>query len=147
MSECGKVQRLLSWYLDREMFGREAFRIRAHLDGCAVCMKEFSELSRIKKLLTEKERKTLPQDLLIFSLREAIEGERSAEGKLSWLSGAGELSHKLIPVPVFVIILLIMLHILNPGQRTSRYSLEESILDGNKATTEMALALILRQRD
>jgi predicted anti-sigma-YlaC factor YlaD len=143
MKECAKVQRLLSRYLDKETGNTDTALVKAHLDTCSLCNKELLELSRLKKLISEKERKILPQDYLVCRLREEIAGEQHAEKRLSWLVDMGSLSRRLIPIPIAAIVLSIMLMIICPKQSVSKYSLEDNILSGTQTTTETAVRVIL----
>ncbi len=143
MKECRKVKRLLSRYLDKETGNADSALIRAHLDNCSFCRKELLGLSRVKELISGKERKVLPQDYLVYRLREEIAGQQHAEEKLSWIAGMGNFSRRLIPVPVAVIVLSIVFLISISKQQVSEYSLEEHILSGTQTTTETALGLIL----
>ncbi|MFA5144468.1 MAG: zf-HC2 domain-containing protein [Candidatus Omnitrophota bacterium] len=144
MKSCAKIKRLLSGYLDNEIdSAADAALVKEHLDSCSFCKKELSELSRVKKLILEKERKFLPQDYLVYRLKEEIADERLAEEKLSWFTGIGNLSRRLIPVPVAAVALSIILLILSSSQTVDKYSLEEHILSGTQTTTEIALGLIL----
>ncbi len=144
MKECAKVKRLLSRYLDKETSNTDTALVEAHLDICPFCKKEFSALARAKKFILEKERKTLPQDYLVYRLREKIASEqRVTKQGLSWLADMGNFSRKLIPVPVTAIVLSLAFLILSSGQQTSKYSLEEHMLSGTQTTTATALELIL----
>ena len=144
MKECAKVKKTLSRYLDKEISAADTALVETHLDSCYFCKKELSGLTRVKKLILEKERKTLPQDYLICRLREKIASEqRITRQGFSWLAGMGNLSRRLIPVPVTAILLLLVFLILTSRQQTSYSSLEGYILSGNQTTTETALGLIL----
>jgi predicted anti-sigma-YlaC factor YlaD len=144
MKECIKVSKLLSRYLDKEASCADNLLIEAHLDKCLSCKKELLELSRIKELVLGKERKTLPQDYLVCRLRQNIADERCIiKQGLSWLSGIGDFSRKIIPVPVAVIVISLVFMILTSKQQLTEYSLEEHVLSGAQTTTETALGVML----
>jgi predicted anti-sigma-YlaC factor YlaD len=50
---CGKVQNLLSCYIDRELPGVDMLAVQRHLDLCAECREEYLSLLQIKRLLSE----------------------------------------------------------------------------------------------
>lgn len=144
MKECVKIKRLLSRYLDKETGSVDTALIEAHLDSCSLCKQELSGFARVKGIILERQRKALPQDFLVCRLRGKIVSERLASGEgFSWLEAMGNLSRRLMPVPVSAIALLIALLILTSGQQVSSYSLEERILEKTSVTTETALGLIL----
>ena len=94
MKECRKVKRLLSRYLDKETSTAESAMVAAHLDSCLVCQKELLELTRVKELILGKERKSLPEDYLVYRLREKIASQERPARKFSWLAGMGDISRK-----------------------------------------------------
>lgn len=53
MMNCGKVQNLLSCYIDRELSGVDMLAIQRHLDGCLECRREYLTLLQVKRLLSE----------------------------------------------------------------------------------------------
>jgi predicted anti-sigma-YlaC factor YlaD len=53
MMNCGKVQNLLSCYIDRELSGVDMLAIQRHLDGCSECRREYLTLLQVKRLLSE----------------------------------------------------------------------------------------------
>ncbi|MCS6831519.1 MAG: anti-sigma factor [Armatimonadota bacterium] len=53
MMNCGKVQNLLSCYIDRELPGVDMLAIQRHLDSCADCWREYQTLLQVKRLLSE----------------------------------------------------------------------------------------------
>jgi len=53
MMNCGKVQNLLSCYIDRELPGVDMLSIQRHLDGCYECRREYQTLLQVKRLLSE----------------------------------------------------------------------------------------------
>lgn len=53
MMNCGKVQNLLSCYIDRELPGVDMLAIQRHLDGCPECRREYLTLLQVKRLLSE----------------------------------------------------------------------------------------------
>ena len=144
MEKCAKVKKILSRYLDQEASSADTVLIKTHLDNCPFCEKEFLELSRAKELITGKEIKALPPDYLVCRLREKIASQRqdSQEG-FPWLAGMGNLSRRLIPVPVTAVLLSLALLILTSQQSTTSYSLEEDMLSGTQTTTATAAGLIL----
>jgi predicted anti-sigma-YlaC factor YlaD len=142
MKDCIKVQRLLSGYLDNETNSEDTSLVAGHLVICAQCQKELAELSRVKADILELIRKPLPQDYLVSRLRDDLADERRMKERFS-LAGLGNLSRRLIPVPVTVIALSIALLILSPGQYSNKSSLDEHILSGNSATQETVLGLML----
>ncbi|MDD5173607.1 MAG: zf-HC2 domain-containing protein [Candidatus Omnitrophota bacterium] len=142
MRECADIERRLSRYLDKEMNDADRAMVEAHLAGCPLCKKEMSELARLKGLVMETERKTLPRDYLVCRIRESIADERRAIGRLS-LAGMGIFARRLIPVPVAVIIVSVVFMIFTSMQPVTKSSLEDYIFSGRAATTETALELIL----
>ena len=148
MKECIKVKRLLSQYLDKETSSIDTTLIEAHLDNCSFCKKELLEISRLKELILGKERKTLPQDYLVYRLRGKIASEQCvARQGFSWLAGMGNLSRRFIPIPVTAIVLSLVFLIFSPREQTIKYSLEDHILNGGQTTTENALGLIMGVQD
>lgn len=53
MMNCGKVQNLLSCYIDRELPGVDMLAIQRHLDLCLECRREYQTLLQVKRLLSE----------------------------------------------------------------------------------------------
>lgn len=53
MMNCGKVQNLLSCYIDRELSGVDMLAIQRHLDVCSECRREYLTLLQVKRLLSE----------------------------------------------------------------------------------------------
>ena len=143
MKECGRVKKLLSRYLDKEISDIDTVFIKKHLDICHMCNKNYVGLLKVKQLMLGKERRTLPEDYLVFRLKEKIVSHQHAEEILSWIAGMGNLSRRLIPVPVTAIILSMMFLIATSKQQIASYSLDEHILSGSQTTTEAALGLIL----
>ena len=143
MKECGRVKKLLSCYLDKEISDIDAVFVKKHLGICHICNEDYLELFKVKQLMLDKERKTLPEDYLVFRLKEKIVSQQHAEESLSWLAGLGNLSRRLIPVPVAAILLSIMFLVATSKQQMITYSLDEHILSGSQTTRETALGLIL----
>jgi len=143
MKECGRVKKLLSCYLDKEISDIDAVFVKKHLGICHICNEDYLELFKVKQLMLDKERKTLPEDYLVFRLKEKIVSQQHAEESLSWLAGLGNLSRRLIPVPVAAILLSIMFLVAASKQQMITYSLDEHILSGSQTTRETALGLIL----
>ncbi|MDW8291006.1 MAG: zf-HC2 domain-containing protein [Armatimonadota bacterium] len=50
---CGKVQNMLSCYIDRELPGVDMLHIQRHLDACPECRREYQTLLVVKRLLSE----------------------------------------------------------------------------------------------
>lgn len=48
---CRRVSNLLSAYMDAELAGAEMLEIRAHLDRCPTCQREYESLLQTKRLL------------------------------------------------------------------------------------------------
>jgi predicted anti-sigma-YlaC factor YlaD len=142
MNKCIKVKRLLSRYLDKEASVEDAKFIENHLSECFLCKNEFLELSSAKSLLHGKERKSLPENYLVYRLREAIADKEYLVGKLAWLSAIGNFSFRLIPVPVAVIALAFAFLMFTPSHYASKVSLEEHMLSSNSITTQTALELV-----
>jgi len=147
MSECRRVKKILSRYLDKEAGEADTAFVEKHLDTCDRCNKEYSELFKVKQLMLAKERKSLPADYLVLRLKKEIASQEYAERIPSWLTGMGNLSRRLIPVPAAVIALSLVFLILSSRQELSASSLEEHILSGNQTTTETAARLILGVQD
>jgi len=144
MKECARIRKLLSRYLDNELAKAHDFRVKKHLDSCLACRKELLELSRIKEMVLQQERKSLPQEYLVSRLWKRISQENDKREKVSWLTGMEELSRRLISIPVAAVALSIIFLFLCLRQPVSEYSLEEHILSGTQATAETALSLILK---
>jgi predicted anti-sigma-YlaC factor YlaD len=148
MKECIRVKKLLSRYIDKEIGRSDTVLVEGHLDICSFCKKELRELSRVKELVLEKERKVLPQNYLVCRLRQKIVGEqRMVKQGLSWLTGLEDFSRKVIPIPVTVIVLSTVFLMLSSRRQLSESSLEEHLLSGAQTTTETALGLMLAARD
>lgn len=143
MSECKKIKRLLSRYLDKEISEEDSVFIKTHLERCSFCMNELLALNRVKDFVLKKERKSFPPDYLFDRLNEEISRKKDAEGSLPWIVAIGNLSRKLIPVPVTAIVLSMAFLLLISRQQADKYSLEEHLLDGSQTTTEIALGVIL----
>lgn len=60
---CGKVQNLLSCYIDRELPGVEMLHIQRHLDTCSECRREYQTLLSVKRLLSEMPAVSPPESL------------------------------------------------------------------------------------
>jgi anti-sigma factor RsiW len=103
MLNCKNVKKLLSRYIDAETDEATALELKAHFEGCPSCARELSELNALKIALVKKERKSLPEDYLIYRLRERLRSEETVSPR--WLLDMGNLSRRLIPVPVAVIAL------------------------------------------
>ncbi len=147
MKECIRVRKLLSRYIDKEAGRSDIALIEEHLDICSFCKKELRELSWVKELVLEKERKVLPQDYLVCRLRQEIAGERRMMKQGSWLTGLEYFSRKVIPIPVTLIVLSTVFLMLSSRRQLSESSLEEHLLSGAQTTTETALGLMLAARD
>lgn len=86
MMNCGKVQNLLSCYIDRELPGMDMLSIQRHLDVCPDCRREYQTLLRVKRLLSE---------MPIVSLSDALE-----ERLLNSLSRSAASAHRwALPIP------------------------------------------------
>jgi len=143
MKECIKVKRLLSSYLDKETNITDTTIARLHLESCSFCKEELLRFSQVKDSILKKKRRALPEDYMLCRLQVELINEQLREKKISWLANMGNLSRRLIPVPVTVIVLSLIFLILSSMQQTSRYPLEEHILSGTQTTTETALGVIL----
>jgi anti-sigma factor (TIGR02949 family) len=71
---CNRVEQLLSPYLDGAVTGTEMQALRAHLDSCPACSREYSLLRRTQQLLAISSRPSVPDDLGL-KLRLAISRE------------------------------------------------------------------------
>ena len=143
MKDCNKVKRLLSSYLDKEISPNDNFFIEEHLKVCSGCRKELQELLKVKELILGSERKNLPDDYLVYRLRERIKSEDERRKKVT-LSGMGNLSRKLIPVPAATILIsVIFLFLVSQNSQLNEFSLEDNMLSGAPVTKEAALGLIL----
>ena len=147
MKECIKVKRLLSRYLDKETGEAETTLVATHINTCSLCKKELLELSRVKELVSGKERITLPESYLVCRLGEEIAREQRTRKRFS-LGNIGNLSRRLIPIPVATIVLsIIFLFLISAGQQANESSLEDNLLSGTPVTTEAALGVILGVQD
>jgi anti-sigma factor RsiW len=142
MSECAKIKRILSRYIDMEVDDVQRAAIEEHLSGCAVCGRELSELMQVKGAVSGFERKTLPQDYLVRRIREKIMDERISKEKIS-LAGMGIFARRLIPVPIAAIVVSVLLLVVTSTQPVSGDSLEDHIFSGSAVTTQAALEVIL----
>jgi predicted anti-sigma-YlaC factor YlaD len=143
MSECAKIKRLLSRYLDAQASSLESTLIKQHLEKCSFCKQELIGLAQIKEGLISKARKTLPPDYLVCRLREKISRQEYAPGGLSLLAGMGNLSRRLIPLPVTAVFLSLVLLVVSFQPQSGSYSLEERLLDGKATTLGTVVGLIL----
>lgn len=141
MNACVKVKNLLSRYLDQETSQADTAFVEAHVHTCPLCRKELSALAQVKNVITTRQRKALPEEYVVSRLREQLDAERVMEQQPSWLENIGGLSRKLIPVPVGVIAVSLIFFMLISGQQVK--SLEDSLLNADSTTTEMALDVIL----
>lgn len=144
MKDCSKAKKLLCRYLDKETNARDTSFVEEHVKICPACKKELSEFSRVKEVVSGRERKILPENYLVFRLREkAARGNKTAQ-KIPALSNMGRLSLRFIPVPAATIIVsVVFLFFTSSEQPVKEYSLEDNILSGTPVTTETVLELIL----
>src|SRR6202034_2404837 len=82
--QCAQAQPLLSAYLDGAVSGAEMQSLRAHLDSCAACSREYKSLRPTQQSLMSAGRPPMPADLglklrLAIS-REAAQSRRPYEG-------------------------------------------------------------------
>lgn len=143
MRECRKAKKLLSRYIDKETNSMDAVFVKEHLETCQICNKEYAELCKVKQLMLDKVRKSLPADYLVCRLQEQIARQSCAEERFSWIAGMGDLSRRLIPIPTAIIVLSLLFLIFSSGQPENGDSLTEQLLTGEQATTETAVRLIL----
>ncbi|HNX80554.1 MAG TPA: zf-HC2 domain-containing protein [Candidatus Omnitrophota bacterium] len=143
MDRCLDIQRLLSGYLDKEISVADSARIEAHVSACRVCSRELLELTRLKGIVVNRERKSLPPDFLVSRLREQIAAVQCDRGNGSWLVGVSNFARKLLPVPIAAVVLSTMVLILSLQQTVNTYSLNDTMLNGKQITTEAALGLML----
>ncbi len=106
MRECAKIKRLLNRYIDKELDRQGSSRIEGHIKECASCKEELDKLYIVKGLIENRQRKSLPEDYLIYRIRERIRVSLQEGPKLQWLFDMGSLSKKLIPVPALAFALL-----------------------------------------
>lgn len=106
--ECKAVTRLLNRYIDKETADKEAVAlIEAHLKICALCKKEFELLVFSREFIAKKEKLETDNTFLI-RLTDRL--EREGEGiNLRWVIDIGELSKRLIPVPLGAMVLTAIL--------------------------------------
>lgn len=71
MMNCGKVQNLLSCYIDRELPGIEMLAIQRHLDGCIECRREYQTLLQVKRVVSAMPMVS-PSDFLEERLVESV---------------------------------------------------------------------------
>lgn len=143
MNKCARVRRLLSGYLDKETNERDAILVRTHLATCPSCQDELAALTQVKELVSCKERKTLPQDYLVNCLREEIARQQAPGTDVPWIVAVANLSRRLMPLPLTVIVVSVIFLLLISPQQKETYSLEEHMLNGSQITTEVALGMIL----
>ncbi len=141
MKDCANVKRMLSRFLDGETGESEKKFLEAHLSAYPGCAAELAGLSRVKKTVVSRQRKSLPEDYLVDRLRSRL-AEESSEREHFSLSMLGNLSRRLIPVPVAAIAFSIALLVLTSG---GSQSLEDNILEGGRVSSDTAVALILGQ--
>jgi len=78
--QCTEAKGLLSPYLDGAVTGTEMQALRAHLDGCDACMREYKLLRQMQQLLVSVGRVKEPADLGL-KLRLAISREAAEAGR------------------------------------------------------------------
>lgn len=144
MRECDKVMKLLSRYVDKETGEADTAFVKKHIYNCDICNEEYLDLFKLKQLMLEKERKSLPADYLVSRLKQEVADSQYSEEKPSlWIVGMGNLSRRLIPIPAVGIVLSLVFLILSSKQQVNKYSLDEHILSGEATTTETVVNLIL----
>lgn len=146
MKECKKVKKLLSLYVDDELNNAQSEFVKGHLAHCVLCSREYSEFAAVKQAVSEKQRKSLPEDYMIWRLREKIAQQHYVNEKPSWLAGMGNLSRKFIPIPATVIVFALVLMVLSYAWQATDYSLDEQLLSGSLTTTETATRVILGEQ-
>jgi anti-sigma factor RsiW len=144
MMKCAGVKKMLCRYVDNELGRADSEEVKAHLEACAACREEAAGLLRVKRVISAKERKSLPQDYLVCRLRREIAAQEEPLGeRVSVLAGIGGFARRVIPVPVAAIALSLVFLLLTSRQQAGEYSLDEHLFSGSKTTTETALALML----
>lgn len=144
MIKCECVKILLSKYVDNEADAMESNIVDEHVRECSWCSKDMEELVRFKKILAGKQRKSLPSEYLVCRLRERI-GEGVAAG-LS-LTGLGDLSRKLMPVPAIMIAVAVIALVGWPAAWQGKGSLrEQTVVSASLATRQAAWNLLLEAR-
>lgn len=76
-----RAARLLSAYLDTELFPEEMAEVRNHLAGCPDCRAEMEELRATRRLLSSLEPPDLPRE---FAADLSLRLERRAPGLWGW---------------------------------------------------------------
>lgn len=76
---CSQARRRFSSYLDSAMSGMEMRKVCTHLDECASCSKEYSQLENTRALVSSLGRKQAPPELAL-----RIRVRLSAEKSRSW---------------------------------------------------------------
>lgn len=75
---CSQARRRFSSYLDRAMSGREMHKLSAHLDECASCSEQYSQLENTRALVFSLGRKPAPPELALrLRVRLSVEKSRS----------------------------------------------------------------------
>lgn len=83
---CGKVQNLLSCYIDRELPGVEMLHIQRHLDVCSECRREYQTLLSVKRLLSEMPAVSPPEWLEERLVEKVLYSPAPAQSwRLPWL--------------------------------------------------------------
>jgi hypothetical protein len=82
-SDCCCCRKRFSEYMDGRLTGREMLRIAGHLERCADCRREWSELEHTQALLARLGPAAAPSDLLL-RIRVAVGQERARREKDLW---------------------------------------------------------------
>jgi anti-sigma factor RsiW len=95
MSSCNAMRAKFSEYLDGRLTGREMHSIAGHLDGCAACAGEWSQLRRNHASLAALGPVAAPEDL-VLRIRVAVSRERARKDRsafagwsLAWRNTVG----------------------------------------------------------
>ena len=80
---CAQAKSWLSPYLDGSLTGHEMHALAEHMDSCADCAREYSQLSRAQELLTGLGKKKAPPDLAL-KLKVIASQEIARQRRRAW---------------------------------------------------------------
>ncbi len=139
MRECAKIKRLLNKYIDKELDKQGLDRIQGHVKECVFCKEELDKLYLVKGLIENRERKSLPEDYLVCRIKDRIRASLQQQPNLQWLIELGNLSKRLIPVPVVATAVLILTLFLTSNNSQTGNLLDNYLFQNNLTQREIDL--------
>ncbi len=155
MIKCAQAKRLLNRFIDEEIEEKMSKDLEMHLDSCSSCQQELERLSAVKDFVSSKERIELPEEYLIFQIRDRISRTKEIISPFQWLIDMGNLSKRLIPVPavalaLFIIFFWTIFKEYEPVNPLDTYLFQDNLsetqlnlLDESRVSLESAVKLIL----